>query len=659
MKLKRLFKSWAGKILLFVLNVLTCLLIFGGIVLMTIYSEQGLYLYEHSESYYQEAHQSALLDRKAGLIVAAALNDSVDFEEEPRLRYTIWDENGDLLPGYSEYIDSRYTYEVKVVVTPQTRRTHGIWYGDSPEMLEKYYGSEGPVVLYTLKAFLADEPTDMDQYRLVERIVHVFVSLRYAVYPLTGILALGEIALFCGLMCVSARRQEDGELHPGPLYKVPFDGLLAGGAAVALGWFWAVDGMSSSTVQIWANDRSGVAFLALWLAVVIPVLLGLCYSAAARIKGKTLLRNTVIFRILVVLGKIAQFFWRVLKAIGRGIRELFLAGGVIWRTILGIALYCFGAWIFFRIFRYSSHVYVSEQILMVLTLLAILLITAVWRARVVKGGRELAAGNVNYVVKTGGMIGSWRLHAENLNALGEGMSRAVEARMKSERLKTELITNVSHDLKTPLTSIVNYATLISEEPCDNPKIAEYAQVLLRQSDRMKRLMEDLVEASRASTGNLDVELAPCDAAVLLQQATGEYEERLQNAGIELVTEMKPESAENPLMIQADSRRMWRVFDNLLSNILKYGQSGTRAYLTLERIGDTAKISFKNTSRERLNISADELVERFVRGDAARSTEGNGLGLSIAQSLTELQGGRMALDIDGDLFKINLFFPLLS
>jgi signal transduction histidine kinase len=220
-------------------------------------------------------------------------------------------------------------------------------------------------------------------------------------------------------------------------------------------------------------------------------------------------------------------------------------------------------------------------------------------------------------------------------------------------MKTELITNVSHDIKTPLTSIINYADLIAREKPENEKIAEYCEVLTRQSGKLKRLIEDLVEASKASTGNLEVNPVPCDASIFLQQAGGEYEEKLEAAGLSLVTKLP----DREIMILADSRRMWRVFDNLMNNVCKYSQQGTRVYLSLEAEGQEAVITFKNTSARQLDISPEELMERFVRGDSSRNTEGNGLGLSIARSLTELQGGSFSLQVDGDLFKAILRFPI--
>lgn len=235
--------------------------------------------------------------------------------------------------------------------------------------------------------------------------------------------------------------------------------------------------------------------------------------------------------------------------------------------------------------------------------------------------------------------------------IGQGVSRAVAEKTKSERLKTELISNVSHDLKTPLTSIINYAELIGREETENATIKEYAEVLLRQSGRLKRLLENLVEASKAVTGSLEVNLEPCEAGVLLSQAAGEYQQRMEEKGLEL----RVNQPEEPVRILADGRHLWRVFDNLLNNICKYAQEGSRVYLTLEQKEGKAFIIFRNMSGYALDISPQELEERFVRGDKSRHMEGNGLGLSIAKSLTELQKGQMDIVIDGDLFKVTLSF----
>jgi signal transduction histidine kinase len=229
--------------------------------------------------------------------------------------------------------------------------------------------------------------------------------------------------------------------------------------------------------------------------------------------------------------------------------------------------------------------------------------------------------------------------------------------MKSERFKTELITNVSHDIKTPLTSIINYVDLLKKEPIENKNAEEYITILDRQSSRLKKLIEDLIEASKASTGNLPVHLELCDATVMLTQVVGEFEERAQANNLELVVN----SPEPPVNIMADGRHLWRIIDNLMSNICKYALPGTRVYIDLARTAmpengkNVISMTFRNISKDKLNITSEELMARFVRGDESRNTEGNGLGLSIAKSLSELMDADLKVEIDGDLYKAILSF----
>ena len=231
------------------------------------------------------------------------------------------------------------------------------------------------------------------------------------------------------------------------------------------------------------------------------------------------------------------------------------------------------------------------------------------------------------------------------------MSLAVDERMKSERFKTELITNVSHDIKTPLTSIINYVDLLEKTDIQDEKAKEYLEVLERQSARLKKLIEDLIEASKASTGNLPVNNEDLEANVFVTQILGEFEEKLANAGLELIIN-KPEKE---IPVRADGRHLWRVVDNLMNNICKYAQPGSRVYINLEETEDKVLLTFRNMSKYPLNITSEELMERFVRGDSSRNTEGNGLGLSIAKSLMELMNGKLLLYVDGDLFKVVLEF----
>ena len=247
-----------------------------------------------------------------------------------------------------------------------------------------------------------------------------------------------------------------------------------------------------------------------------------------------------------------------------------------------------------------------------------------------------------------------RQHAQQLNDLSASIALAVEERLKSERFKAELITNVSHDLKTPLTSILNYVDLLKKTEIQDPKAWEYLDVLDRKAQRLKKLTEDLVEASKASSGVLPVHLEPLDFAQLVQQAAGEYEDRFQKAGLTVV--LDPPAGDCNIL--ADGRHLWRVVDNLLGNCCKYALRDTRVYLNLTAWEGQVRLTVKNVSRAPLNVSPEQLMERFVRGDTARSSEGSGLGLSIARSLTELQGGTFQLEIDGDLFKAMVSLPSL-
>lgn len=273
-------------------------------------------------------------------------------------------------------------------------------------------------------------------------------------------------------------------------------------------------------------------------------------------------------------------------------------------------------------------------------------------AKVKKAAVDMADGNMDVRVDTTKMLIDLEEHGQALNKIGSGLNTAVNERMKSERMKTELITNVSHDIKTPLTSVINYVDLLQKENFDNDTARSYLEVLDRQAKRLKKLIEDLIEASKAASGSIKFNMESVNARVLLNQSVGEFEDRLQGSNITVVTQIP----DRDVYVRADNRYLFRVLDNLMSNIVKYSQEGTRAYVELKEENGRAHYTFKNISKDKLNISADELMERFVRGDRSRNTEGNGLGLSIARSLTESMGGKMELTVDGDLFKVDVSFP---
>lgn len=352
--------------------------------------------------------------------------------------------------------------------------------------------------------------------------------------------------------------------------------------------------------------------------------------------------------------RILQPFGRFFRWMGGGLREtvyklpLFWQAGLLFAGFGFLELLCLlGVWnsgagmaLLWLLLKVVELIFFIRLVLQLIHLQA--------------GGQKLTQGDLNYQLPLEKLHGPFRAHGEALNNIRQGIQHAVEEQMKSERMKTELITNVSHDIKTPLTAIVSYVDLLKQEPMPNEKAKEYLDVLDRQSARLKKLTEDLVEASKATTGNLTVDFQPTDVNVFLGQTTGEYEERL--AAKQLALCLTP--AEGTPRISADGRLLWRVFENLFSNIQKYAQPGTRVYLTCQATDEQVTIIFRNISAEPLNISADELMERFVRGDASRNTEGSGLGLSIARSLTQLQHGTFALAVDGDLFKAILTFPRL-
>lgn len=272
-----------------------------------------------------------------------------------------------------------------------------------------------------------------------------------------------------------------------------------------------------------------------------------------------------------------------------------------------------------------------------------------------KGAEELVSGNLSHKIETKNLHSIWWSLGQNLNQISEGMSAAVEERMKSERMKTELITNVSHDLKTPLTSIISYVQLLKDDSLSPEVKREYLEILDRQSAKLKKLTEDIVEASKAASGVFAVHKEILNAGELLEQSVGEYEARMCGAGLEPVVQLP----ETPLFLLADSALLGRVLENLMTNIIKYAQQGTRVYFDLVLKGDLVVMSVKNISRDPLNITADALMERFVRGDSSRHSEGSGLGLSIAKSLTELMGGRLDIILDGDLFKAEISFSLVE
>ena len=488
---------------------------------------------------------------------------------------------------------------------------------------------EGTQIRYLRMSWTDRCPTERsDELRLLERLF----PARYWLIAAAAVSFLLAVLLFAFLMAAAGHRDESGEVKAGFVEKIPTELLFLLGLCGLSPFLLGLNALSELDMGL----ASHAALASLLLLCAGLVLLLCLMSVAVRLKLKTFWKSSL-------TGRLVRFLTPLLKGLP-----------LVSRWIAPFLL------LLFLDLVYTAGVSDHEELLALgvvfkglLAAAAILYFALAFR-RLRNGARAIARGDENVVVDTAGLFGDLREQAEDLNHIRDGLERAVDERMKSERLRTELITNVSHDIKTPLTSIVNYVDLLAREEPENEKTKEYLAVLQRQSARLKKLTDDLVEASKASTGNLPVNAERLDLGVLLEQAAGEYGERLAEKGLELrVT--KPEGA---VCVLADPRHLWRMLDNLLSNILKYAQPGTRVYLDLTEEQGRAALSFRNVSAAPLNVKAEELTERFVRGDSARSTEGSGLGLAIAASLARLQGIDFTITVDGDLFKAVLRFQAL-
>ena len=533
------------------------------------------------------------------------------------------------------------------------RWTGGDWSGSEDSLVVEYdwtytLTEEGSLIpgyngrkdnQMTVRLRIADEPSLYDEYRLAYMATELAYTMMYSVYFVIVLAAAAFILCVVFLLNAAGRRRGKPGVTPAWTTAVPLDLLCAAIFGLA-----ALSIVCINALWWYVDDVFAVLLSALILVADAAMALAFLMSCALRLKLGKWWQNTLIFRLL-------RLIWRGLRVLLRyfGNITLFWQAGLIFAGVAAVELILIVA---------TGHAPEVEFIFWLMgkiVLLAGMIYLCLMLRELGRCGRAVARGDMSFRPDTRFMPRVFREHAENMQSMSHAVNKAVEQRMVSERMKTELITNVSHDLKTPLTSLINYSDLICRADCDNPHHREYAAVLHRQSERMKRLIDDLVEASKASTGNLDVDLAPCEAGVMLMQVAGEYEQRLNELGLDLVASQPV----HPITIMADGRRLWRVMDNLMNNICKYALSGTRVYLSLEDVGGRAVLSFKNTSREMLNLSPEELMERFVRGDSSRQSEGSGLGLSIARSLTELQGGKMEIVCDGDLFKVVLSFPAVK
>lgn len=447
------------------------------------------------------------------------------------------------------------------------------------------------------------------------------------------------------LTVAAGRKPEDEEIHLNSFDRWYTE--IAAGIVIGV-WLVGVMGM----VTVISNSLIGT-FNNMQILIILLVICGIYtmawfltgyLSLVRRIKAGTFWKNSLLRRILKWIGKcnrkIIDFIGSFSRNTSEKIKVLFGIGGFVFLQFL-LMLFMINASGIFAL------------VLIVADVAAI--VYAVRKVDgldlVMDGLKKISDGELQYKIKTEQLTGKYKAMAEYINNIGDGLDAAVENSLKKERMQTVLITNVSHDLKTPLTSIINYVDLLKRENLTDPKVQEYLRILDEKSQRLKVLTEDVVEASKASTGNIKFEMNDIDFVEMVQQVIGEFEEKFQEKNLTMMVHFTDE----PSMIYADGQKMWRVLENVFGNVVKYAMEGTRVYAEIRNSNKKVVFSLKNISAQPLNFSADELTERFIRGDVARNTEGSGLGLSIAKSLTELQGGEFKLYLDGDLFKVMITF----
>lgn len=555
-------------------------------------------------------------------------------------------------------------------------------YPDEELQISSFWVSDDTFIFYVIQ----EQPTKQD-YTVVFHIANSGLggtqadrlwSLADAVWrhELEVSVALGVcLVLFAALavyLCMAAGRKPGSEeIRPGGLNCIPLDIYLAAVVLGAIGYvLCAAEGLG------YFIQQSMLIFLSIYgygLYAWCLLFVGFCFACAAQFKAPNFYwwRRSVTglcWRIAVwcwhfgwkCLGWAYKILWTVTiglvgwawKTIKKffswligWVRKLYGLLPLSWQWLVG-GLLVGGCTFPGLLWDSSLLLFISFAIA-----LAVVIYSANVYATLLEAAKRMRGGDLEIKVDEKLMIGGFKDMAQELNGLSDVVMVAAQKQMRSERMRTELITNVSHDIKTPLTSIINYVDLL-QKPHSPEDAQTYLEVLSRQSNRMKRLIDDLIELSKASTGNITVNLTTMDAVETVNQALGEFTDKLDAAHLMPVFRAPKE----PLYIHADGRLAWRAMSNLLSNAAKYAQPDTRLYVDMVAVDGKVCISFKNISRDSLNISADELMERFVRGEASRSQEGSGLGLNIAKSMMELQHGALELLVDGDLFKATLIFP---
>ena len=517
--------------------------------------------------------------------------------------------------------------------------------------LDYYQGPE-----YQVKVYLAGSSALSPKFLLMELLYYH----RSMFIPLL-LVSLLTFAVSLVYLCVSAGHAPGGEIRPAGLNRLPLDLYLAVTAGGCLLMFWPFSLVAEAFNgynELADNVQLCILICGLCVLTAAMLVIGFLFAfcAQVKVKGGYWWRHSVCGWCLAQVGRILGWIGRGCGFLVRGCRAVFVLLPVIWQWLLVAAVMAGSVALFLVLsivtWGMPQVMCLGLLLLSVLACIVVICYGGYCFGTLMKGATAMAQGELDHQIPTKYMLGSFKDFASQLNSLAGAAQVAAARQMKSERMKTELITNVSHDIKTPLTSIINFVDLL-KKPHTAEEGEQYLEVLDRQSQRLKKLIDDLMEMSKASTGNLTVELGQVNAVEAVNQALGEFADKLDAAQLTPVFRYP----DVPVTMVADGRLVWRVLSNLLSNAVKYALPDTRLYIDLMVLQGNAVLAIKNISRDQLNVDADELMERFVRGDSSRNTEGSGLGLNIARSLVELQKGQMHLMVDGDLFKVTLIFPL--
>lgn len=503
----------------------------------------------------------------------------------------------------------------------------------------RYYESPNYTVTVTLDAEAA-----MSRAGTSLELVQLIYKNRYR---LMVVLAVSILLLAAGLVylcCAAGKNDVKAEVNPRGLNRLALD--VYAGIGVLISYFLGTLAVRLINYWIFTMDNLNPGTLTLVGLVIFAIALiciGFYFALCAQVKlrGNFWWNNSALgwlTRQLLVGARMTVKGFAVLMGILPSVWSYLVVGSGMGIAVgLGVVL--------------AYEVNAIPLLIAAVLYLTVVLYSGYAYGVIVRGAEKMAEGDLNTKIETRFLISTYRKCALHLNALADVAQQAAKNQLRADRLKTELITNVSHDIKTPLTSIINYVDILRSATTEE-EAQQYMEVLSRQSQRLKKLIEDLMEMSKASSGNMHVDWMTLDPVEAVNQALGEFDDKLCSKELTVVFQQP----DIPLSIWADGRLTWRVLSNLLSNIVKYAMPGTRVYADVVKLEDQVLISLKNISREPLNVSAEELTERFVRGDASRNTEGSGLGLNIAKSLMELQKGKLELLVDGDLFKATLIFP---